>query len=410
MKFNNQPSLRFQEFLSVWSINKIRELGDIRSGSTPYRGNADYFVNGSIPWVKTTDLNNSDIIDTEEKVTELALSETSLRVYPEETVLVAMYGGFNQIGRTGYLRIEAATNQALSVINVDEEKICPRYLLIWLNAKVHLWKRFAASSRKDPNITGSDVGAFPVAFSSLEEQQKIADFISAVDKKISLLKQKHSLLQQYKKGVMQQLFSQQIRFKDDNGKDFPVWQEKKFNDFFERVTRKNKENNLNVLTISAQRGLINQEKYFNKSVSAQDVTGYYLIEKGEFAYNKSYSKGYPMGAIKRLNDYGKGVVSTLYICFKSTGGDERFWEQYFEAGLLNREIHKIAQEGARNHGLLNVSVVEFFRDIKVTAPDYDEQAKIADFLSVLDKKINMAAKQIELTQTFKKGLLQQMFV
>ena len=209
---------------------------------------------------------------------------------------------------------------------------------------------------------------------------------------------------------MQQLFSQQIRFKNDNGKDFPDWQEKRFKDFFERVIRKNKENNLNVLTISAQRGLINQEKYFNKSVSAQDVTGYYLLEKGNFAYNKSYSKGYPMGAIKRLNNYDKGVVSTLYICFKSTSGDNRFWEQYFEAGLLNRKIHKIAQEGARNHGLLNVSVVEFFRDIEVTAPEVNEQIKIADFLSVLDKKIELASKKIQLTQTFKKGLLQQMFI
>ena len=185
----------------------------------------------------------------------------------------------------------------------------------------------------------------------------------------------------------------------------------KFGDVFERVTRKNKTNNLNVLTISAQRGLINQEKYFNKSVSAKDVTGYYLLENGEFAYNKSYSKGYPMGAIKRLNNYERGVVSTLYICFKTVAGQyDQFWEQYFEAGNLNREISKIAQEGARNHGLLNISVTEFFRDMDILVPDVQEQEQIASFMQVIDKKIDATNEQIELTQTFKKGLLQQMFV
>ena len=121
-----------------------------------------------------------------------------------------------------------------------------------------------------------------------------------------------------------------------------------------------------------------------------------------------------MGAIKRLNNYEKGVVSTLYICFKGIKGingvNDQFYEKYFEAGLLNREIHKIAQEGARNHGLLNVSVTEFFRDMKVTKPCLAEQNKMASFLGELDKKIDFTNQQIEQTQTFKKGLLQQMFV
>jgi type I restriction enzyme S subunit len=257
----------------------------------------------------------------------------------------------------------------------------------------------------------SDFVTFKRMFPSLDEQQKIADYISTIDKRISLLKEKYALLEQYKKGVVQQVFSQEIRFKDENGNEFPKWKQTKFDKVFERVLEKNKENNLNVLTISAQQGLINQQKYFNKSVSAKDVKGYYLLKKGDFAYNKSYSKGYPMGAIKRLNNYDKGVVSTLYICFKSRGDQhDAFWEQYFEAGLLNSEISKIAQEGARNHGLLNVSVVEFFRDIPVHAPIEKEQIRIADYLGALDKKLSLVSQQIEQTKTFKKGLLQQMFV
>ena len=165
----------------------------------------------------------------------------------------------------------------------------------------------------------------------------------------------------------------QLRFSEFSGE----WQEKRLGEVFERVTRKNIENNKNVLTISAQHGLINQEQFFNKSVAANNVTGYYLLHKNEFAYNKSYSKGYPMGAIKKLNKYDKGVVSTLYICFKAKPENhDIFFENYFDSGFLNKGLHKIAQEGARNHGLLNLSVIEFFRDINLFFPTPPEQKKI----------------------------------
>ena len=116
----------------------------------------------------------------------------------------------------------------------------------------------------------------------------------------------------------------------------------------------------------------------------------------------------PRGSFIR---YDEGVVSTLYICFKAKENIvPEFYEQYFEGGLLNREIQKIAQEGARNHGLLNVSVVEFFRDIVIRLPSIEEQQKIADFLESIDKKTEKLSTQISQAETFKKGLLQQMFV
>ena len=150
-------------------------------------------------------------------------------------------------------------------------------------------------------------------------------------------------------------------------------------------------------------------EFFNKSVSAKDVTGYYLLDRNDFAYNKSYSNGYPMGAIKRLTRYEKGVVSTLYICFRNkTCFDNSFAEQYFETGLQNNELEKVAQEGARNHGLLNIGVSDFFK-IELTIPSLPEQQKIATFLSAIDEKINYCSAQIEKMEAWKKGLLQQMF-
>ena len=257
----------------------------------------------------------------------------------------------------------------------------------------------------------NDIRKLRIFLPSGAEQKKIAAFLGAVDEKLRSLRRKRDLLADYKRGAMQQLFSQKIRFKKDDGSPYPDWEEKKLGDIFERVTRKNAENNKNVLTISAQQGLVNQEDYFNKSVSAADVTGYYLLHRGDFAYNKSYSKGYPMGAIKRLNGYDKGVVSTLYICFSvNSEVAARYFEQYFEGGQLNRELQKIAQEGARNHGLLNLSVIEFFRDINIDLPHPDEQQKIANFLTAIDVKIDAVAEQIAAMEAFKKSLLQQMFV
>jgi len=136
-----------------WSLKKLGEIFDITSGTTPSRVVNEYFEKGTHLWVKTTDLNNNFISDTEEKVTDLAMKETSLKKLPVGTVLVAMYGGFNQIGRTGLLQKEASVNQALSAILPKRDIVEPYFLLNWLNCKVEDWKNFAASSRKDPNIT-----------------------------------------------------------------------------------------------------------------------------------------------------------------------------------------------------------------------------------------------------------------
>lgn len=196
-----------------------------------------------------------------------------------------------------------------------------------------------------------------------------------------------------------------LRFSEFNSE----WVSSSFGDIFQRVTRKNTENNQNILTISAQSGLISQDKYFTKLVSAKDVRGYYLLHKGDFAYNKSYSKGYPMGAIKQLTKEEKGVVSTLYICFRPKNSRVgKFYEQFFEAGRLNSEIQKIAQEGARNHGLLNMSVIDFFKMSMIT-PSVEEQEKIAGFLTIVDDKIYVIGRRIDLLMLYKKGVTQALF-
>ena len=188
------------------------------------------------------------------------------------------------------------------------------------------------------------------------------------------------------------------------------WEVLRLKDKFDRLSRKNAEGNTNVLTISAQYGLINQEEFFKKEIASDDKSNYYLLHRGEFAYNKSYSNGYPFGAIKRLSRYDKGVVSPLYICFSANNNNAcpEYYEQYFEAGRLNHEIQAYAQEGARNHGLLNISVIDFFNS-KIIVPPIAEQKRIAKILSAQDKFIECYEKKIEQLKRMKKYYLQNMF-
>lgn len=187
------------------------------------------------------------------------------------------------------------------------------------------------------------------------------------------------------------------------------WEEERFKDKFSRLTRKNTEDNSNVLTISAQFGLINQESFFNKSIASENTTNYFLLRKGEYAYNKSYSNGYPYGALKRLEKYESGIVSPLYICFSATEENKcpEFYIQYFEAGKMNPEIKAIAQEGARNHGLLNISVDDFFNAF-IIVPPLPEQEKIAAILQTEDKVIALKEKLLEEKKKQKKYLMQQL--
>ena len=177
-------------------------------------------------------------------------------------------------------------------------------------------------------------------------------------------------------------------------------------DFTERVKRKNK-NNLSKLplTISAKYGLVDQITFFNKIVASTDMSNYYLLKKGEFAYNKSYSNDYPWGTIKRLDNYEQGVLSALYICFATQDSVESdFILQYFESPKWHKSVSEIAVEGARNHGLLNISVQDFFQTYHYVPKEKKEQTKIATLLHLIDERISTQNKIIEKLQSLIKGI------
>ena len=170
-----------------------------------------------------------------------------------------------------------------------------------------------------------------------------------------------------------------LRFKADDGAGCPDWKEKTLSEIAKRVTRKNKDNQTDIpLTISSLDGLVDQRDYFKKTVASKDMSGYFLLQNGEFAYNKSYSVGFDYGSIKRLDKYPCGALSTLYICFglkPNVGIDSDYLTHYFDSQKWNPEVAAICAEGARNHGLLNVPTADFF-DIGIDVPPFPNSARL----------------------------------
>lgn len=266
-----------------------------------------------------------------------------------------------------------------------------------------------------PAINGSELGKITVQIpSNGAEANQIGKVFRGIDNIITLHQRKLNNLKLKKKALLQKLFPK-------NGERYPelrfsgftdAWEQRKLSQITVRVTRKNGNQSDLPLTISAQDGLVDQRKYFNRQVASRDMSNYYLIKKGEFAYNKSYSEGYPFGAVKRLEYYDIGALSTLYILFEITDKNisSDFLVSYYMTHLWYKEVSKRAAEGARNHGLLNISTEDFFNSELNIPNSIEEQVKIGNLIKQFDKFITLHQRKLDHLQLQKKALLQQMFV
>ncbi|KAB5890123.1 restriction endonuclease subunit S [Bifidobacterium adolescentis] len=188
------------------------------------------------------------------------------------------------------------------------------------------------------------------------------------------------------------------------------WEQRKLGEVARRVTRKNENGDSDLpLTISAQYGLVDQRTFFNSQVASKDMSGYFLLHRGEFAYNKSTSTDSPWGAIKRLEKYDMGCVSTLYICFELLSGDPDFLVTYYETDRWYKSVQLIAAEGARNHGLLNIAPDDFFETQICIPKRIDEQRRIGAFFDRLDSLITLHQRKYDKLCVLKKSMLDKMF-
>ncbi len=297
--------------------------------------------------------------------------------------------------------------RAKSIIN-------PRYYEWYFKSSV--WHRYIymsgdSGARHDRvSIKDDTFFAMPIHLPSENEQRRIASFLDILESRIEKQRTLVDSLKKYKRGTFDAVFSQKIRLIPKPQQR--EWRSYKLSDFASRITRKNGVQSDIPLTISAQYGLIDQRDFFSKTVASADMSNYYLLHKGEYAYNRSTSSDYPFGSVKRLELYPMGAVSTLYLCFTVNNdiilSDLIKW--YFESSKWHRTVQEICAEGARNHGLLNVPTNGFFNTIHMLPSDPVEQMAIARYLELIQYKYDVALQELDMLMFLKNGFLQQLFI
>lgn len=338
------------------------------------------------------------------------------RVLPGQFVihLRSFQGGF------AHSDVEGITSPAYTIIEFRDKSQQDDIFWKYVLTSKEFIKRLETVTygiRDGRSISFEDFSELGFNVPDIKEQCKIGKTLTVIDTLIRKLEQKLEKLRNIKQSLLNQMFvnvnrggyAPLIRFNGYNNK----WIMLTLNDISERITRKNTNNESSLpLTVSAQYGLINQNDFFNSRIASKDVSGYYLIKNGEFAYNKSSSDGYPFGAVKRLDRYKMGVLSTLYIIFALNKDkiDSDFLSIFFETDKWYEHISQRAAEGARNHGLLNISSEDFL-DLKILTPkSKNEQNLIAGYVSALDRLVEGTSSKLTKLRTMKQSLLQKMFV
>ena len=275
----------------------------------------------------------------------------------------------------------------------------------WLNAvlssqfyRKQLMELATGSSKSMQNISQASFLALEVPAPGLDEQRRIVCVLDAADRQIDLAEKIAKETADQSAAIASKLIASIA------GKQVDLAQ------VVSRVRRPPTNADVVPLTISAESGLVPQSTFFGRRVASDVIDSYTLIRRGEFAYNKSYSNGYPYGAIKRLEDVEEGVLSSLYLCFGADDQDAldgNYLAAVCESGFFNRQIHMIAHEGARNHGLLNVSAEDFF-SMRLPLPNQQEQKRIADAVRAARARVQQSRERVESLQRQKRALMQKL--
>ena len=414
MSKTEMPSIRFYGFDNDWEQRKLSEITDKVTEKNAGLQYVETFTNSAEFGIisqrdffdhdiaKLGSLDGYYIVKNEDFVYNPRIS-TSAPVGPINR---------NKLGRTGVM------SPLYTVFRPHD--IDTTYLEYFF--KCGYWHSFMnfngdSGARSDRfSIRDNVFFQMPIPIPDIDEQRKIGELLTCLGNLITLHQRKFEKLTNVKKSMLEKMFPRngscypEIRFK---GFTDP-WEQRKLGELVDRVVRKNTNNESTLpLTISAQYGLVDQITYFNNRVASRNVSNYYLVLNGEFAYNKSTSDGYPFGAVKRLDLYEKGVLSTLYIVFapkKEQQIDSDYLTVFFDTDRWHKGVAERAAEGARNHGLLNISAEDFF-DIDLSVPkDIVEQKQIGAFIRQLDNLITLHQRELEKLQSIKKALLEKMFV
>ena len=406
-----RPEIRFKGYTDEWEQRKLPEFVSFFNGLT-YTPD-DVEETGTLV-LRSSNVKNGEIIDADNVYVNDKVA-TSENVQEGDIIVVVRNGSRALIGKHAQIKVSMSNTVIGAFMSGmrSEHSSFVNALLDTSAFENEIAKNMGATINQ---ITGYMFSKMEFMIPSGEEQQQIGEYFQSLDNLITLHQRKCDEVKSLKKYMLQKMFPQneqkipEIRFEGFT----EAWEQRKLGDLVDRVTRKNQDLVSELpLTISAQYGLIDQNEFFDKRVASKDVSGYYLIENGEFAYNKSTSTDAPWGAIKRLDRYENGVLSTLYIIFgikENNPVDSDFLVSYYSTNLWHKGIHEIAAEGARNHGLLNIAPADFFETKLMIPQDIEEQKKIGKYFEELERLITLHQQKCEELKKIKKFMLQKMFV
>ena len=410
------PEIRFGGFSEPWAQRKLGDMGSTftgLSGKTKEdfgHGDAKFITYMNVYTNAVADLTMTEPIEVDSKQNKVKAGDVFFTTSSETPEEVGMSCVMPADMEDTYLNSFCFGYR-------QTERLDLNYLAYALRSNSFREQMvFLAQGISRYNISKNKVMEAEIAVPSSDEQSQIGSIFESLDSLISQHQHKYDTLVAVKKAMLEKMFPRegetvpQIRFA---GFADP-WEQRKLGDIVERVVRKNTNNESSLpLTISAQYGLVDQITYFNNRVASRDVSNYYLVLNGEFAYNKSTSDGFPFGAVKRLDLYEKGVLSTLYIVFSIKNQseiDSDYLTVFFDTDRWHKGVSERAAEGARNHGLLNISADDFF-DIDIFLPRHkEEQVAIGSYLRHLDNLITLHQRKCEVLKNLKSALLSKMFV
>ncbi|MDW5509670.1 restriction endonuclease subunit S [Serratia proteamaculans] len=407
------PKLRLSLFKdnksSIWSLANLGEIVEFKKGKGISK--SDISKNGTYPCVRYGELYTiyNEKIDKVQSKTNCDPNENVISKSGDILIPASGETAVDIARASSILRDDVILGGDINILTPRSNSLNSLFLSYSIVGKKKRELAKMAQGNSVVHLYSSQLKTLEIWIPLIDEQTKIANFLASVDEKITLLIKQHNLLCQYKKGMMQKIFTQELRFKDDSGGEFSDWEEVELKKVASKVNTKNKDNLVStVLTNSATQGIVSQESYFEREiVTESNLKGYYVVRIGDFVYNPRISSTAPVGPIK-MNEVTLGVMSPLYTVFRFEKGLLKFYQYFFESSVWHDYMKSVANSGAR-HDRMNILGADFF-DLPVPQPSDEEQTKIARFISAIDDKITTKKTELDKLKTWKQGLLQQMFV
>lgn len=401
-----RPELRFREFKEEW---EKKTLGEV-STNVMYGLNASAKeFDGTNKYIRITDIDETNHIFTPSPLTSPSGKLNKEFLLNEGDIVFTRTGA--STGKTYlYNNSDGKIYFAGFLVKFNISSADPRFVFYQtLRSSYNKWVQKTSMRSGQPGINAEEYKTYRFYLPSLPEQQKISSFLSLIDKKIELLNKKKKLLEIYKKGIMHNIFNRDIRFKDRNGNDYPEWEETKLSSVLTEHKLKSFGNE-EVYSVSVHHGLINQIEHLGRSFSAANTSNYNLVKNGDVVYTKSPTGEFPYGIIKQSNIQQNVIVSPLYGVFTpDTQSLGYILDTYFESPLsTSNYLHPLIEKGAKN--TMNISNSTFLSGTLILPTSKEETYSIAKFLEEVAKETLITFNLQNLVSTFKKGLLQRMFI